>query len=63
MLPVYWYVNSPIGLDHNYGLSKRAPVATISAAVNRSKENDVVVIEPGTYSGIGNRDISVTRGL
>ncbi len=34
-----------------------ADYATIQAAINASEDGDVVVVAPGTYTGIGNRDL------
>ena len=33
--------------------------ATIQEAINHAAANDVIVLEPGTYQGTGNRDISM----
>ncbi len=34
-----------------------ADYATIQAAINASEDGDIVVVAPGTYTGIGNRDL------
>ncbi len=37
--------------------------ATIQAGVDASAENDTVLVAAGTYTGLGNRDISCTQGI
>lgn len=50
------YYVSPSGSDTSPG-TLSAPKATIQAAVNVAAGGDTVIVEDGTYSGTGNRDI------
>ncbi len=47
---------SPIGSDSNIG-TQAAPKLTIQAAMNIALGGDTVVIEDGTYTGLGNVDL------
>ena len=47
---------SPTGSDTADG-SSGSPKQTIQAAINATKSGDTVIVEPGTYSGDGNRDL------
>ncbi|MHC4498916.1 MAG: right-handed parallel beta-helix repeat-containing protein, partial [Planctomycetota bacterium] len=54
--------NSPQIVDVNlrvypYGLYVPREYGTIQAAINAAVDGDTIIIEPGTYTGTGNRDL------
>ena len=49
---------STTGNDTNVG-SSQSPVATIQRGVAIASNGDTVWINPGTYSGVGNREVSL----
>jgi parallel beta-helix repeat protein len=52
-----YYVDAAAGSDDNDGLSSESALATIQAGIDSAGFGDAVVVLPGRYTGIGNRDI------
>ena len=50
---------STTGSDTSGNGSSSLPYATIQKAVNVSVGADLVIVRPGTYSGVGNRAINL----
>jgi len=55
--PLIYYVNAVDGNDNNDGLTPETAFATIQKGIDETQDGDTVVVQPGTYTGDGNRDI------
>jgi hypothetical protein len=57
LLPKTYYVDTVNGDDNNDGLSPETAFATIQKGIDDSNDGDIIEIQPGIYTGDGNRDI------
>ncbi len=55
--PRSYYVSDLYGDDNNDGLSPQTPFKTIQKGIDTAEDGDIVIVEPGSYKGPGNRDI------
>jgi len=56
-VPVVYYVDAVDGNDLNDGLTPETAFATIQKGVDTAKSGDTIIVEPGVYTGDGDRDI------
>lgn len=57
------YVDAIFGLDSNNGFSNESSVKTISKAISISGGDDNIYLADGTYSGLENTRLNITKSL
>ncbi|MBK8977029.1 MAG: right-handed parallel beta-helix repeat-containing protein [Planctomycetes bacterium] len=55
--PTTWFVDAAIGSDTNPGLTRNAPLRSLTYAVSVAFDDDTIVVLPGTYSPTGTGEI------